>query len=138
MSRAPARPPAVAATGIFGRTSEITRVLNDSRAARNSNFSNWRRNAGSRAISQKSPITGPGRYSLPAKPQAAEGRYPIRFFSSASTASRYCSVVRYGVLSLIRIARSFVILPLSTMSTHTFSTVSAKVTRSGVPSILPR
>ena len=38
----------------------------------------------------------------------------------------------------MRSARSLVILPLSTVSTQTFSSVSANFTTSGVPSNLPR
>ena len=64
--------------------------------------------------------------------------HPIRFFNSASTALRYSSVVKCGAVSLMSSARSFVILPLSTRSTQTFSTVSANFTTSGVSSILPR
>ncbi len=62
----------------------------------------------------------------------------MRFFSSASTASRYSSVVRWGALSLTSRARSLVILPASTRSTHVFSRVCANATTSGVSSILPR
>lgn len=66
------------------------------------------------------------------------GVYSMRFCSSWFTASRYCSVVKYGVVSPISSARSLVILPDSTRSTQTFSTVSANFTTSGVWSILPR
>ena len=44
----------------------------------------------------------------------------------------------YGSLGLMSSARSFVIFPASTRSTHTFSSVSANFTTSGVSSILPR
>ena len=64
--------------------------------------------------------------------------YCIRFLSSASTASMYSSVVRKGWSGRMRIARSLVILPDSTVSTHTFSSAWANLTTSGVSSMRPR
>src|SRR5207249_9656745 len=48
------------------------------------------------------------------------------------------SVERKGWSGRIRIARSLVILPDSTTSTQTFSSVSANLTTSGVASMRPR
>src|SRR6185295_17367772 len=53
-------------------------------------------------------------------------------------ASKNCSVVIHACSGPTRIARSLVICPPSTVSTHTRSSVSAKRTTSGVPSNLPR
>src|SRR5205085_108745 len=61
--------------------------------------------------------------------------FVLRF---ASMASRNCSVVSHGALASIRIARSLVILPDSTVSTQTFSSASANFTTSGVLSNVPR
>jgi len=55
-----------------------------------------------------------------------------------SSASRNASVVSHGCFASIRIARSLVIWPDSTVSTQTFSSASANATTSGVPSNLPR
>ena len=52
----------------------------------------------------------------------------IRFWSSASIADMKSSVVRYGWSARIRIARSLVIFPDSTTSTHTCSSVCANCT----------
>ena len=55
-----------------------------------------------------------------------------------ASAARKSSVVRYGASSEISVARSLVILPLSTVSMQTASRASAKAVTSGVPSSLPR
>src|SRR5262249_20904902 len=56
----------------------------------------------------------------------------------ASSVARKSSVFRNGWLGSIRIARSLVILPPSTVSTQTFSSASANFTTSGVLSNVPR
>ena len=69
---------------------------------------------------------------------AGLGVHAIAFLSRASSRSRKALVLRKGVLSLMRMARSLVISPASTASMHTFSKVSAKRTTSGVLSKVPR
>src|SRR5690348_10921932 len=59
-------------------------------------------------------------------------------FKRASSRSRNGIVLRNGVVGLIKTARSLVISPASTASMHTFSSVSAKRTNSGVLSNVPR
>src|SRR5579884_162507 len=74
----------------------------------------------------------PGIADLKPRPQPIAR---LRFWSSRS---RNWFVVSQGWSGRIRIARSRVISPLSTVSMHTFSSVSAKRTTSGVPSNRPR
>src|SRR5262249_46388526 len=70
------------------------------------------------------------------RPRSQDAAIAARRFSSR--AARNSSVVRNGVSFPTSSARSLVILPLSTVSTQTRSSVSAKAVTSGVPSSFPR
>ena len=77
-------------------------------------------------------------------PRASSGRISAQAQLAISAsrfwtiASKNCSVVIHGWSGPIRSARSLVILPSSTVSMQTFSSVSAKRTTSGVLSNRPR
>src|SRR5262249_18345449 len=69
---------------------------------------------------------------------AANYHLAILALRLVSSVAKKSSVFRNGCLGSIRIARSLVILPPSTVSTQTFSSASANFTTSGVASNVPR
>src|SRR6185437_10521424 len=76
---------------------------------------------------------------LPRRPvQSRWSCYFIASFNPSSSLARNGLVVSHGVSGPIRIARSLVMKPPCTASRHTFSSVAAKCSTSGVLSNLPR
>jgi len=74
-------------------------------------------------------------------PQGERGfltRYPIAFCRFSSSFARNACVFIHGASGAISTDRSRVMYPASTVSTHTFSSVSANFVTSGVLSNRPR
>ena len=84
-------------------------------------------------------VSAPCRTAAPRGSGGRGGRrYPIRFCRFSSSLSRNCWVVSQDCSGPIRMARSLVMKPLSTVSMHTASRSSANLTTSGVSSNWPR